>query len=200
MSDLKANLVRFEDTWVRLGMPHTRWLAPGLSPGETRRQLEAENLEAPSEILDWLSWHNGVGDTFQDARPLLGPSVFEPLSLARALDERRAMLGIAEYLESSGQPEDAEPAWELSWLPIGRDAVGRLLTADLRDTNLATVPVRTVDVQDPNFSLVKANSLSEVVEFWTEVLETYCAWSASAGCWEYDFAALPRDIRLRDLL
>jgi len=200
MSDLSIGLVKLEQTWLRLGMPQTEWLASGLPHDETRRLLASEALAAPSEVLEWFAWHDGVREKPLDLHPFLGPSGFEPLSLARAMDERRAMLEIAEYLESTGQVEEEGPQWRLSWLPIGRDIGGRLLAADLTDADPVKVPVRAVDTEDTDFRRVRANSLQEVVEFWLGVLETYCRWSSAKRDWDYDFATLPLEIRLRDLL
>jgi hypothetical protein len=201
MTKLTAALEGLEQAWLRNGMPHTNWLAAGLEATEVEAALAPVGLTPPAEILEWFGWHNGTiwSPTEGDVVPGLGMGRFAPLSLIQALEERSMMMEVAASLEDDPMaiPEDL-PLWEVAWLPVGHDAGGSVLTAELGAED--TVPVRDVSWDDGEFKTVRAESLAAVVELWIEWLDAYCEWDPALRFWSFDFAALPRDVKLSGLV
>jgi cell wall assembly regulator SMI1 len=199
---LTATLVDLERAWLRGGMPHTDWLAPGLDPVEIELLLKSNAFDAPEEAVEWFAWHNGTTANTEQVRPLLGPSSLEPLSLEACFVERSRIAEVARQSEAEGAvlDEDEGSLWEDGWLPLARDVGGGLLTVDLADAKGGQVPVRRVDFWDVDMKKVQAQSLAEVVEFWIELLGSYCVWSRAKRGWDLDFVALPVDVRRRGYL
>jgi cell wall assembly regulator SMI1 len=202
VSRLTAALVDLERAWLRGGMPHTDWLAPGLDPVEIEQLLRNNGFDAPEEAVDWFAWHNGTTADTEQVRPLLGPSSLEPLSLEACFAERSRIAEVARQSEAEGAvlDEDEGSLWEDGWLPLARDVGGTLLTVDLAAARGGRVPVRRVDFWDVDMKKVQAQSMAEVVEFWIDLLGSYSIWSPALRGWELDFPALPVDVRRRGIL
>lgn len=183
-------------------MPDTGWLASGLDPAATEQSLHGQGFAAPGEALEWFAWHNGTTANSQRVRAVLGPSDFQPLSLTESFAERERIAAVARQSEAEGAVLDKDEGrlWEDGWLPIGRDVGGALLTVDLAGAKGERLPVRRVDFWDTDMKKVRAESVAEVVDFWIDVLVSYCVWSPTLRNWECDFAALPVSARSRNLL
>ena len=132
MTRLTAALEHLEQAWLRNGMPHTDWLAPGRPAFAVEAVLDSVGLAAPVEIIEWFGWHNGAAVSLQegDVYPTLGLGGFQPLGVVQALNERIEMIETASSLEQDPNAiREDFPLWERAWLPVGRSSGGGLLTA-----------------------------------------------------------------------
>lgn len=201
MSELPALLAVLEQLWRELDVINVERLAPGLEPGETRRELAARDLPAPQEVVDWFSWHNG---TVQDG---VGPEIADPggfalISLDRSLSARGDRLEAAAQLaeETGGAPELAtvDAWWEHNWLPLTGE---HPLTAELTDASDGKVPVRVVFWDDlVNSRKVRASSLAEVVSLWIQALRDHWRFNEETSRWGVARDELPVELRHTGLL
>ncbi len=58
--ELSAALDRLAVQWQRVGAPIVDYLAPPLKRSVVAEALSSVGLAAPSEIVDWFAWHDGL--------------------------------------------------------------------------------------------------------------------------------------------
>jgi cell wall assembly regulator SMI1 len=199
-------LSELEKRWKEKGSDDYLRMAPGLERAEVASTLEARNLRAPAEVVDWFAWHNGA-DTDHDGSPwvLLAPSSFQQFSLQESLEEREEWLrGAARMAVDAGPVEDDEDRqileptfwWEPTWLPVARAASPRVLTVDLAGTS-DSVPVLVVEWSDiSGFREKRAQSLAEFVRLLIDVPDSCWQWLSEERRWDFRAAELPMEFRL----
>jgi cell wall assembly regulator SMI1 len=203
MTSLSSLLDELESLWHEHGLNVGDWFAPGRDPADVQSVLISHGLNARQEVLEWFAWHDGSA-----LRPrlntTLGPSNWEPLSLDRAISHRTMLLdGASQLAEDAGDQLNlpAETWWAPSWLPLGDNAVGGSLTIELTAAE-QDAPIRVVDWEDIDETrLVRATSLSDVVNLWIGLLRTgNWRWSPAESRWIGDPTTLRSEGRVSGLV
>ncbi len=198
MSELTDGLGRLRAAWLSKGMPHTNWLRPGMSPQQVHDRLGAADLPVPHEIVDWYSWHNGSVRARTDGVDGRTAGFHPWFSLDESLTERTDQLEWAESEREAGmldQPEYA-PRFDDNCLPILNLPVTYGILAP--DSALVRV-VSSTSGADPEEGK-QLQSLAELVDVWTRIIEAYCTWDKDAGRWAYDYEQFPLELRRRSIL
>ena len=203
MNLLRTRLNELEDAWLRKGMPHTRWLNPGLPAADSERSLHEAGLSAPTDILTWFSWHDGAREDIVDGVDARRAFFRPVLTLKEALFARQDSLEWAESEIAVGFPgedvaNDWGPLWADNWLPLLDSRPGMVFAELCEDT--ATVRVASAEPGSPASDQVWLESLGAVVETWIRVVEDYCEWDPVGGMWRYDYGSLPTDRRFRSFV
>jgi hypothetical protein len=201
---LPGLLAEIEDDWVGMGWPHRERLARGLARDATAERLASAGLPAPTEILEWFSWHDGVSGV---GRTTFGPTAQVPLSLERALQQReRRIAGSLQLLHHDPDfPFLGDPDWwwDPKWLPIGSN--GSTLVADLGTADDVALLRMVIwdDMGGPDedpwtsgFRRVMAPSIAVGVQECRRLLATYAHWNNEDDRWDYDFRSVPVEDRL----
>jgi hypothetical protein len=212
MTELAALLRELEQTWKRKGFDHGSRFVLGLEPDEVAYQLAAEGLPAPSEVVDWFSWHNGV---LGFPNPLnssvaLVPCRFEPGNLAGCLGEafgRRYSLSFAEKhardnqeAGEKGQLTEPDFWWKPDWVPL-MFANADVIAVDL-SIGSDTVHVLAVGYDTGNHWIPVTESLADFVGSLLSAPEESWHYSATENRWVVDSRVLHESLppRLASLL
>src|SRR5690349_10177335 len=117
MSHLADRLLVLERLWETAGVAVGDIYGPALESNEIHSVLGGVGLPAPSEIVEWFSWHNGRGPNPTPQAPL-GPTSWTAHSLAEALEERRIRMAEAALIAADSDTTAlTTPAywWEPTW-------------------------------------------------------------------------------------
>jgi hypothetical protein len=175
-------LEQFEAQLVSAGAPVVNKLAPGLSPADADRLTRGSGITLPTEPRLWWGWHNGI--TGGPAEQEIGPGV-DFLSLEQALDARTSMNAIAEH-----------GRFPASWLPLAHVDDGYLVV----DCTGADGPTGVYRVNFEMGDTRAADSIGEVVEFWSACLVRGAwAWNPD-GYWDWEPDLLPPHPHALDLV
>lgn len=187
-----------------MGWPYRERLAPGADPSRVVEELTSAGLPAPSEVVEWFGWHDGIIGT---DRTTFGPTTLVPLSLREALDERGRWLALVQDLVDDGHPDfpclgDPDWWWDPLWLPLaGYDS---WMVADL-GTSTVVAPVRLgrpgdgggpeEDPYTSGFRRVVAPSLAQAIRECRRLLAAYMWWNPDANGWDLDYSSVPLEDR-----
>ena len=211
VSELTTLLAELESKWTQKGSDDYTKMAPGLDRAKVVTTLESRGPCAPSEVVDWFSWHNGVvREKAGSDWVLLAPSGFQQFSLLESLEEQESWTEqaahtaseMAGFLGEDEAPEMLEASywWEPTWLPIARSVGPDVLVVDLAGAS-DSVPVLIVESSDmDDFRRHRAESLTAWVRLLLDVPDAYWRWLPSEDRttgWVFDFAELPIELRGR---
>ena len=193
-------LARLDHAWETAGAPVGYLARPGLSGAEIDALVLPLGLRLPVEARLWWEWHDG---TDRDASVtsiegnLLGP-VLRLLRLDDAVNAYRSACQLAN--DAAGESGMAPQQWrEGSWFPVVSTLHDSLFAVDCSVPAGQVSAVRVVEAADEHRSVVRSSSLTEVVSFWVDAIETGgWAYDQQGACWTIDESRLdPELVRSR---
>jgi cell wall assembly regulator SMI1 len=180
-TQFKAALVHLERGWEAVGAPVRRCARPGLTSAEIDELMAPLGLRLPVEARLWWQWHNG---TEQDLTVtsiegnLMGP-VHRFLRLEEAIVTYRYACELAdEAADMSGMAP--QEWWDRAWFPVVSTIHDSLVSIDCSVPEGEVSPVRSVEAPDEDRLVIRAPSLTDVVLWWGEAMQS--------GGWTYDAA------------
>jgi cell wall assembly regulator SMI1 len=178
-------LRRFATLLRERAVPLDEWTRPGLNDTDIDATISPLGLRLPREARIWWHWRDGT--IHRGRRKLPGPWR-EALSLQGAVDRYRELRQIARDTASDWPQNDPDLLWHPSWLPIIGTAQPTALDCSVSVD--APTPVVHVDWADldrslqPRFSVPRASSLGEMVDWWIMALEAdIWYWNEADGWW-----------------
>jgi cell wall assembly regulator SMI1 len=179
-----AGLAEYVERLRFLGVPVDALNEPGLSDAEMDEMVAVIGLVLPGEARVLWRWHDGTpGDG--RANPL-GAFRKRFLRLDEAIachrEYREVVLSVVE-----GNPDIR---FAPSWLPMFGDQ--HPLVIDCAVGVDEPTPLRLIDLEDPDEPFVRARSLGEAVQMWSNALDRgLWKWDAAKQGWEVDLSSLP---------
>lgn len=201
-TQFEAALVRLEQGWETVGAPVRRCARLGLTGAEIDDLTAPLGLRLPVEARLWWQWHDG---TEQDEKVtsidgnLVGP-VHRFLRLDDAIVTYRYACALAdEAAEMSGMAP--QEWWDRSWFPVVSTLHDSLISVDCSVPAGQVSPVRSVEASDEDRLVIRAPSLTDVVSWWAEAMESGgWTYDAAGGHWLIDESRLDRPIIRRGIL
>jgi HEAT repeat protein len=116
---LEAALQELETLWANQAAPIVECLAPGSSPGSTRKRAAVAGLVLPNDLVGWFAWHDGLVPG-RDREIEMMPAM-RPLGLSEALTLRRMVRSALAPVPGLPAPVAGD------WLPLLSDDAGEFL-------------------------------------------------------------------------
>lgn len=158
-----------ETLFERLGAAHPTILDllvhPGLPAEEVRDRLVSFSGYAPTELVTWYTWQNGIRErdwTYPGRMSIVAH--WRPLSLDEAIDDSRA------YRDLSPRSQRMTPA---SWLQVFDKEYHRLFADTGAYPHAVPIIVRSTH-GDPDAR--RADSLEELLSLWLELFDYGMRW------------------------
>ncbi len=184
---LRRALDRLEQLFDEQQAPIARQLRPGLDAATLAELTAGLTPGLPAEVRIWFSWHDGAEVRGWESTL---PNGLLLLSLQEALEEHAAVL--------------AEPGTESYYSPLWLPLCGRggyFIAIDRAVAGGEVTPVRYVGPEETDAFVVKAASLTEMIETWVRMCEEgYWRYDHTNGQWEDHLAEIPLQLRITRLV
>lgn len=174
-SDFQEQLDRLEGVLHSLGAPVAELFRPGLTDEQIDDLMAPTGLTLPDELRIWWRWHDGANEAASDQEEgrRLGPGGWLHLSLRQAVDLHGYHNGRYREMIEIEAMDLAELAWRPNLFPFSHRGwqPNHVLAADTSVPKHASAPVVMTSEMGIE-SWTGADSVSEVVGLWIELLES----------------------------
>lgn len=177
-------LEQLEAQWHRHGAGIAGVLAPGLSEDQIGELMAPLGLTLPVELRAWWGWHNGTTAAPDDDARIIGPGLFDFISLEDAIVHYRQ----ARALLPAPVDRDPEQYWHQTWFPVLTHAShGQGIYVDCVVPPGEPTPLYLRSREWDDYLRPRAASFTEFIAACVGALrDKVYFWVDGVGAWELD--------------